>query len=178
MKEIPFLATSCLCSFHSFLIAHGTDSKEETRIKRKKEREIRTSQAVSITSSPLPADEFIVERQIHLCKYFWATRVQIQWRRRDMASPSTGQKYRLFQSEALSNFFQVIMVKKDPLRHLITKRELKDGSAQPLFKHKSRLVEKCHQITKLVSLSMPSLSCLCFDLPSDISSACQERFHT
>lgn len=52
-----------------------------------------------------------------------------------MSSPTTGQKCCLFQSEAQSTLFQVIMLKKDPLRHLITKRELKHGSAQALFMH-------------------------------------------
>ena len=135
MREIPFLAKSCLCVPSTLSLSFmALIPKRKPAQRGKKEREIRTSQAVSITSSPTHIRVHIVERHIRLCKYFWATRVQIQWRR-DMASPTTRQKYRLFQSEARSNFFQIIMLKTDPLRHLISKRELKDGSTQPLFKH-------------------------------------------
>lgn len=135
---------------------------EESRVKsmmngKKEEKQER----VSITSSPLPAYKYpsSCSRKKHL--FYVNTNTAAAERHGLSDRPTTWQKYRLFERQAMSAYFQVIMLKKDPLRHLITKGELKDGSAQARFKHRSRLVGKCHQLKKLIwpsaysSLSMP-----------------------
>lgn len=145
------LATSCLFPFNSFLIPHSTNFNEESRVKsmmngKKEEKQER----VSITSSPLPAYKYpsSCSRKKHL--FYVNTNTAAAERHGLSDRPTTWQKYRLFERQAMSAYFQVIMLKKDPLRHLITKWELKDGSAQARFKHRSRLVGKCHQLKKLI----------------------------